>query len=118
MKYPPVLGARLPPRLAEGQKCRSPRLHEFLERRDNGRRVTTTPGLPCPRSDAVAIQSQLDELVAADPDAAALQQPGTSALERFTAWETKILQIGYETYEDEDHLPGRLVKQVRHLLQS
>ena len=56
--------------------------------------------------------------MAADPDAAALQQPGTSALERFTAWETKILQVGYETYEDEDHLPGRLVKQVRHLLQS
>ncbi len=55
--------------------------------------------------------------MAADPDAAALQQPGTSAIERLTAWETKILQVDYETYEDEDNLPGRLVKQVRHLLQ-
>ncbi len=63
-------------------------------------------------------RSQLEKLVAAHPDAAALQQPGTSAIERLTAWETKILQVDYETYEDEDNLPGRLVKQVRHLLQS
>jgi hypothetical protein len=26
------------------------------------------------------------------------------------------LQIEFETYEDEDNLPGKLVKRVRHLL--
>ena len=28
----------------------------------------------------------------------------------------EVLQVDYETDEDEDSLPGRLVKQVRHLL--
>ncbi len=32
-------------------------------------------------------RSQIEKLVAAHPDAAALQQPGTSAIERLTAWE-------------------------------
>ena len=50
------------------------------------------------------------------PDAESLQQSGGSAVERLTAWEAKVLQVEFETYEDEDNLPGRLVKQVRHLL--
>jgi hypothetical protein len=50
------------------------------------------------------------------PEAASLQQVGTSAVERLTAWERKVLQVDFETYEDEDNLPGKLVKQVRHLL--
>ena len=40
-----------------------------------------------------------------------------NTLERLTAWETQILQVDYETYEDRDNPPGRLVTQVRHLLQ-
>ncbi len=35
-------------------------------------------------------------------------------VERLSAWEGKVVQIEFETYED--NLPGKLVKQVRHLL--
>ncbi len=37
-------------------------------------------------------------------------------MERLTAWERKVYQVDFETYEDEDNLPPRLIKQVRHLL--
>ena len=62
-------------------------------------------------------RSQTEALLGDFPDTDALQQPGKAAVERLTEWEKKVLQVDYETYEDEDNLPGRLVKQVRHLLQ-
>jgi photosystem II stability/assembly factor-like uncharacterized protein len=61
-------------------------------------------------------RAQIEGLMADHPDAADLQQPGKSAIERLTAWERTVLQVDFETYEDEDNLPPRLVKQVRHLL--
>jgi len=50
------------------------------------------------------------------PEAELLQGLGRSALDRLSAWEGKVVQVEYETYEDEDNLPPKLVKQVRHLL--
>ncbi len=50
------------------------------------------------------------------PDAELLQDSGQSAIDRLSTWEREVLQVDYETYEDEDNLPGKLVKQVRHLL--
>ena len=61
-------------------------------------------------------RSQIEALMADYPDADALQQSGESAVERLTNWERNVLQVEFETYEDEDNLPGKLVKQVRHLL--
>jgi hypothetical protein len=61
-------------------------------------------------------RSQINALLADYPNAEPLQQAGTSAVDRLTAWERKVLQVDFETYEDEDSLPGKLVKQVRHLL--
>jgi hypothetical protein len=50
------------------------------------------------------------------PDAETLQVAGENAISRLSAWEGKAYQVDFETYEDEDNLPGRLLKQVRHLL--
>ena len=61
-------------------------------------------------------REQIEALLATYPDAEALQEAGTSAIERLTAWEHKVVQVEYETYEDEDNLPPRLLKNVRHLL--
>jgi hypothetical protein len=61
-------------------------------------------------------RGQIEALLGDFPDAQALQDSGGSALERLAAWEEKVLQVEFETYEDEDNLPGKLVKQVRHLL--
>jgi hypothetical protein len=61
-------------------------------------------------------RGQIEALVAAYPDAAALLEAGESAHERLTAWERKVVQVDYETYEDEDNLPPKLLKNVRHLL--
>lgn len=61
-------------------------------------------------------RAQIETLMTDFPDAVSLQQSGSSALQRLSAWERKILQVEYETYEDEDSLPPRLVKQLRHLL--
>ncbi|MCP4301069.1 MAG: hypothetical protein GY783_10830, partial [Gammaproteobacteria bacterium] len=61
-------------------------------------------------------REQIEALMKDYPDAGALQQSGDDAVERLTSWERKVLQVDFETYEDEDNLPGKLVKQVRHLL--
>ena len=61
-------------------------------------------------------RAQIKALMTDFPDADALQGSGGRAIERLTAWEEKVLQVEFETYEDEDNLPGKLVKQVRHLL--
>ena len=61
-------------------------------------------------------RDQIEALLGAFPEAEALQTAGKSAVERLSVWERKVLQVDYETYEDEDNLPPRLVKHVRHLL--
>ena len=50
-------------------------------------------------------REQIEALLATDPDAEALHEAGDSAIERLTAWEHKVVQVDYETYEDEDNLP-------------
>jgi len=61
-------------------------------------------------------REQIQALLAGYPDAEALREAGESAIERLTAWEHKVVQVEYETYEDEDNLPPKLLKNVRHLL--
>ena len=61
-------------------------------------------------------RERIEELMAGLSDAEAVQRLGGEAIDRLTAWERKVLQVDFETYEDEDSMPGKLVKQVRHLL--
>jgi hypothetical protein len=61
-------------------------------------------------------RAQIEALMADFPDAESLQQRGGSAVERLTAWEREVLQVDFETVEDEDNLPPKLVTQMRHLL--
>jgi photosystem II stability/assembly factor-like uncharacterized protein len=61
-------------------------------------------------------RGQIEALLAAFPEAEGLRTAGESAIERLTAWEEDVVQVEFETYEDEDNLPGKLVKHSRHLL--
>jgi len=61
-------------------------------------------------------RAQIEALLARHPEAEALHEAGESAIERLTAWEHTVVQVEYETYEDEDNLPPKLLKNVRHLL--
>ncbi len=61
-------------------------------------------------------RAQTRALLADYPDAAALKGSGQSAIDRLTAWEDKVTQTKYETYEDEDSLPPRLDVHIRHVL--
>lgn len=61
-------------------------------------------------------RSEVEALMADHTGDVELQQLGQRAVDGLTEWEEQVLQVEFETYEDEDSLPGRLVKQVRHLL--
>ena len=61
-------------------------------------------------------RGEIEALMLDHPDAETLQVAGESAISRLSAWERKAYQVDFETYEDEDNLPGKLLKQVRHLL--
>ena len=61
-------------------------------------------------------RAQIQALMTNFPDAEPLQESGGNAVERLSAWEGKVVQVEFETYEDEDNLPSKLVTQVRHLL--
>ena len=61
-------------------------------------------------------RSEIERMLDDHPDAAALQEAGKRAVERLNGLERRIYQVEFETYEDEDNLPGKLIKQTRHLL--
>ncbi len=84
------------------------------------RNVSTLAGMLNEMLDGLAAlrtsRDQIEALLSDYPDAEDLQAAGSSAVERLSTWERKVLQVEFETYEDEDNLPPRLVKHVRHLL--
>mgnify|MGYP001813051148 FL=1 len=61
-------------------------------------------------------RSELEAMIADNPDAPELLAAAESAVARLSDWEKKAYQVDFETYEDEDNLPGKLLKQTRHLL--
>ena len=61
-------------------------------------------------------RAQIEALLAEYPDAEPLQRSGAGAVARLSTWQTNVLQVEFKTYEDEDNLTGKFVKQVRHLL--
>ncbi len=61
-------------------------------------------------------RDEIEALMQDYPDAGTLQVAGENAISRLSAWEEVAYQVDFETYEDEDNLPGKLLKQVRHLL--
>lgn len=58
----------------------------------------------------------VNSLVSRYPEDEDLRPLAERVGDQLDAWEQSVLQVEYETYEDEDSLPPRLVKQVRHLL--
>jgi hypothetical protein len=61
-------------------------------------------------------RGEIEALMKDYQSAALLQEAGGRAVERLSAWEKKVYQVDYETGEDEDNLPGKMISQVRHLL--
>jgi hypothetical protein len=61
-------------------------------------------------------RTEIEALMKDYESAAPLQEAGGRAVERLSAWEKDVYQVDYETGEDEDNLPGKLISQVRHLL--
>jgi photosystem II stability/assembly factor-like uncharacterized protein len=61
-------------------------------------------------------RAQIEALMEEHGSAAPLQEAGGRAVERLSAWEREVYQVDYETGEDEDNLPGKMISQVRHLL--
>ncbi|MBW2541964.1 MAG: glycosyl hydrolase, partial [Deltaproteobacteria bacterium] len=61
-------------------------------------------------------RAEIEALMNDHESAAPLQEIGGRAVERLSAWEKEVYQVSYETGEDEDNLPGKLISQVRHLL--
>jgi photosystem II stability/assembly factor-like uncharacterized protein len=61
-------------------------------------------------------RAELEAMLADHPDAAVLHEAGRRAIERLNEWEEQVYQVDYETYEEVGRLPGKLIKQSRHLL--
>ena len=59
---------------------------------------------------------QIEALMTEHPEDQDLQQTATTALERITAWDGKIIQVLHQTYEDEDAWETMLAGQLRFLL--
>ena len=55
-------------------------------------------------------------MLAVHPDVAVLHKVGSRAIGRLDEWEKQVYQVEYQTYEEVGRLPGKLIKQVRHLL--
>jgi len=69
-------------------------------------------GVAAIRKSRVEIEALMKDYESAAP----LQEMGGRAVERLSAWEREVYQVDYETGEDEDNLPGKLITQVRHVL--
>jgi hypothetical protein len=61
-------------------------------------------------------RAEIEALMKDYESTAPLQEMGGRTVERLIAWEKDVYQVDYETGEDEDNLPGKLISQVRHLL--
>jgi hypothetical protein len=61
-------------------------------------------------------RAEIEALMKDYESAAPLQEAGGRAVERLSAREKEVYQVDYETVEDGDNLPGKLISQVRHLL--
>jgi hypothetical protein len=61
-------------------------------------------------------RAEIEALMMDHESVASLQETGARAVERLGTWEKEVYQVEYETGEDEDNLPGKMISQVRHLL--
>jgi hypothetical protein len=59
-------------------------------------------------------RAEIEALMKDYESAAPLQEAGGRAVERLSAREKEVYQVDYETVEDGDNLPGKLISQVRH----
>ncbi len=60
-------------------------------------------------------RTQIADLVAQFPEDSELAALAASATSRIDAWELKVTQPGYKTFEDEDSMPPMLDVHIRHV---
>jgi hypothetical protein len=65
---------------------------------------------------ARSARAQVQALLTDYPDVEGLQLSGEAAIDSLTAWENRVTQTKYGTYEDEDSMTPMLDVQVRHVL--
>ncbi|MDX1406054.1 MAG: hypothetical protein R3192_16040, partial [Woeseiaceae bacterium] len=101
--------------LADSRVQATPADYEFLEARLVEVTVLLNDLLDS-LADVRRARSQVEALLKEFPDTEGLQAAGVSAVEKLTAWENKVTQTRYGTYEDEDSMPPMLDVHVRHVL--
>jgi hypothetical protein len=74
-------------------------LNALLTALDNARRART----------------RIEALVHDNDDSTVLSDLSTAAISKINAWENRVTQTGYKTYEDEDSMPPMLDVHIRHV---
>jgi hypothetical protein len=74
-------------------------LNALLTALDNARRART----------------RIEALVRDNDDSTVLSDLSTAAISKINAWENRVTQTGYKTYEDEDSMPPMLDVHIRHV---
>jgi hypothetical protein len=74
-------------------------LNELLTALDNARRART----------------RIEALMRDNADSTVLSDLSTAAISKINAWENRVTQTGYKTYEDEDSMPPMLDVHIRHV---
>ena len=74
-------------------------LNELLTALDNARRART----------------RIEALVRDNGDSTVLSDLSSAAIIKINAWENRVTQTGYKTYEDEDSMPPMLDVHIRHV---
>jgi hypothetical protein len=74
-------------------------LNELLTALDNARRART----------------RIEALMRDNADSTVLSGLSTAAISKINAWENRVTQTGYKTYEDEDSMPPMLDVHIRHV---
>jgi hypothetical protein len=74
-------------------------LNELLTALDNVRRART----------------RIEALVRDNGDSTVLSDLSSAAISKINAWENRVTQTGYKTYEDEDSMPPMLDVHIRHV---
>jgi hypothetical protein len=60
-------------------------------------------------------RTRIEALVRDNDDSTVLSDLSTAAISKINAWENRVTQTGYKTYEDEDSMPPMLDVHIRHV---
>ncbi|MDG1033444.1 MAG: hypothetical protein P8O92_04310, partial [Luminiphilus sp.] len=65
--------------------------------------------------DARSARARIEALVRDNDDSTVLSDLSSAAISQINAWENRVTQTGYKTYEDEDSMPPMLDVHIRHV---